>query len=531
MALDRMVMSRAPDSKAGSRGGRTTTIGLPDALLAEQVNRLALLCAVVGVFWALALGLLLVFAPVLDPRARVLHTITDVSGVVLSACMFAYVRFGLAPPATKVSAGLGFLILNAIGLAIIDTWVAPPAGSQMNYVSPIAVATLIYAVIAPAAPRQMLTAAFVAAMMDPLAWALAAVIGRPVVSFAEAVVYAVPTFMCAAVVALPARTMQRLGSGMREVQELGSYRLMTLLGHGAMGEVWEARHRLLVRRAAIKLVRLDRIGARDEAEIVATLRRFEREVNATAELGSPHTINVFDFGVTDEGTFYYVMELLIGRDLETLVHDFGPVPADRVVYVIDQVCHSLADAHARGLVHRDIKPANIYVCRMGIEYDFVKVLDFGLVMVRHENPPDALEDEGTTAGTPAYMSPEAIRGDESIDGRADIYSLGCVMYYLLTGQIVFEARTSKEMFAHHLDTIPMPPSLRSELPVPPELDALVMACLEKDPDKRPQSAVDVAMLACGAIQSGGWSERKATAWWESHLPELTVLPPVSTVQT
>ena len=523
-------MSRPSDSRTGSRDSQLRTIPLPDALLVEQVNRLALLCAVVGLFWMVALLLLLLLAPVLSRGARLLHTVTDIAGLVLAAGMFAYVRFGTAPPARKVNVGLGFLVWNAIGLAIVDTWVSPPGATQLNYVSPVAVATLIYAVIAPAPPRQMLTAAFVAATMDPLAWAVAALIGHPVVSLSEAIVYAAPTYMCAAVVALPARTMQRLGRGMREVQELGSYRLTTLLGHGAMGEVWEARHRLLVRRAAIKLVRPDRFGARNAADVMATLRRFEREVNAAAELGSPHTINIFDFGVTDEGTFYYVMELLVGRNLENLVHDFGPLPADRVVYLIDQVCHSLAEAHARGLVHRDIKPANIYACRMGLEYDCAKVLDFGLVMVQQEREGNELEEDGTTAGTPAYMSPEAIRGDANIDGRADIYGLGCVMYYLLTGQLVFEARTSKQMFAHHLETIPTVPSLRSELPVPPELDALVMACLEKDPDHRPQSAAEVAARSGAAMPPGGWNEHKATRWWEAHLPELTVVPPVTTVQ-
>ena len=197
-----------------------------------------------------------------------------------------------------------------------------------------------------------------------------------------------------------------------------------------MGEVWRAEHRLLARDAAIKLVRPEVLGARNDQEVQLTLRRFEREAQATAALNSPHTIQVFDFGITQDGTFYYVMELLAGRDLESLVREFGPLPAARTIYLLRQVCHSLADAHARGLVHRDVKPANIYVCRMGLDYDFAKVLDFGLVKIRNRPSADSLTtmDQSTT-GTPAYMAPECILGDVDVDRRADVYALGCVAYF------------------------------------------------------------------------------------------------------
>src|SRR5688572_183727 len=165
---------------------------------------------------------------------------------------------------------------------------------------------------------------------------------------------------------------------------MGSYELVELLGHGGMCEVWSAQHRLLARKAAVKLVRPEVLGASSEADAKVVLKRFEREAQATAALSSPHTIQLFDFGITDQGVFYYVMELLAGRDLESMARQFGPLPAERVGYLLRQVAHSLADAHARGLVHRDIKPANIYVCRMGLEYDFVKVLDFGLVKVNSD---------------------------------------------------------------------------------------------------------------------------------------------------
>jgi serine/threonine-protein kinase len=217
------------------------------------------------------------------------------------------------------------------------------------------------------------------------------------------------------------------------------------------------------------------------------------------------------------------MELLAGRDLESLVRQFGPVQADRAIYLLRQACHSLADAHARGLVHRDIKPANIYVCRMGLEYDFIKVLDFGLVKVndRSSMQETLLTSSHTTTGTPAFMAPEVILGQSDVDRRADVYALGCVAYYLLTGQLVFDADTPMKMLMHHVQTPPVPPSQRTELKIPRELDDLVMACLEKDPDKRPQDAELLFDMACHCTTGGGWDNAMARQWWETHLMELT----------
>ena len=217
------------------------------------------------------------------------------------------------------------------------------------------------------------------------------------------------------------------------------------------------------------------------------------------------------------------MELLAGRDLESLVRGFGPVPPDRTLYLLRQVCHSLADAHARGLVHRDIKPANIYTCRMGLEYDFVKVLDFGLVKFADKTAiqQTLMTAAHTTTGTPAYMAPELILGETEIDRRADVYALGCVAYYLLTGQLVFEADTPMKMFLHHVQTKPIPPSQRVEVRIPPELDEIVLACLEKDPAKRPQDAAQLFQLTRDCRTCESWTTDRARIWWEQHLLELT----------
>jgi serine/threonine-protein kinase len=239
-------------------------------------------------------------------------------------------------------------------------------------------------------------------------------------------------------------------------------------------------------------------------------------------LSSPHTIQVFDFGVTQDGTFYYVMELLAGRDLESMVREFGPVPPNRVLFLLRQVCHSLADAHARGLVHRDIKPANIYVCRMGLEYDFVKVLDFGLVKIQAGRDTQTLGTaETSTPGTPAYMAPEVILGTPDVDRRVDVYSLGCVAYFLLTGELVFEADSSMKMLMQHLHAQPVPPSQRTELPVPRELDEIILACLQKDPKLRPQDAGELYQMACQMRTHDEWNSDQAKHWWRVHLPQLT----------
>jgi len=263
------------------------------------------------------------------------------------------------------------------------------------------------------------------------------------------------------------------------------------------------------------------LGGPAGADAAVARRRFEREAQATASLNSPHSIRLFDFGVTDDGSFYYVMELLTGRNLESIVREFGPLSEPRAIYLLRQVCHSLAEAHARGLVHRDIKPANIYVCRMALDYDFVKVLDFGLVKLRPGDPLDTLlTSNHATTGTPAYMAPESVLGQGNVDRRADIYALGCVAYYLITGQLVFPSATPMQNLVDHVHTRPVPPSERTELPISPALDALVLACLEKSPVLRPQT-VEALLERLGAGQaSEGWAGEMAQRWWKTHLPEL-----------
>ncbi len=326
-----------------------------------------------------------------------------------------------------------------------------------------------------------------------------------------------PDFILVGAAVVISHVVTKLGQQVTRARAMGSYQLGELLGRGGMGEVYKATHRMLARPAAIKLIRMEMLGAVDEEAAKLAVTRFRREAEAAADLRSPHTVELYDFGVTGDGTLYLVMEFLDGMDLETLVREKGPLSAGRAIHILRQVCDSLEEAHARGLVHRDIKPANIHVGRVGLRHDFVKVLDFGLVKefssVSAEHSLATIPGQ-MALGTPAYMAPELALG-EPVDGRADIYALGCVAYFLITGQIVFEAEKTFQMIAKHLQTPPIPPSERTDRPVSPELERLIMKCLAKHPRERPQSAAELQQ-ALGWISADAWGEKQAEQWWAAN---------------
>lgn len=306
-----------------------------------------------------------------------------------------------------------------------------------------------------------------------------------------------------------------LNNGVR----VGSYNLIEQLGSGGMGEVWLARHQLLARPAAVKIVREAAVGVGEDAH--ALRLRFTREAQATAELQSPHTVQLFDFGVTDTGSFYYVMERLRGMDLQRMVERYGPLPPERVVFLLKQACLSLSEAHALGLVHRDVKPANLFVCRLGQQYDFLKVLDFGVVSRQARESMAPITVTGMVLGTPAFLAPELVSGHGAFDGRADIYALGCVAFWLLTGRPPFEAGDAMSLLMHHSKTTPCPPSIMSEEFIPADVDALVLECLSKAPSLRPPNAEILLERFSKLSVADRWEPRHARAWWELHDPELT----------
>jgi serine/threonine-protein kinase len=314
------------------------------------------------------------------------------------------------------------------------------------------------------------------------------------------------------------RVIYNLRAEVRDVKRLGQYQLEEKLGEGGMGIVYRASHAMLRRPTAIKLLPADRVGER-------TIARFEREVQQTARLTHPNTVTVFDFGRTPDGVFYYAMELLDGATLEALVHDDGALPPARVVHVLRQVCGSLAEAHGIGLIHRDIKPANIMLCERGGRPDRVKVLDFGLVKELKKSDAASLTQADVVTGTPQYMSPEALTHPDEVDGRSDLYALGAVAFFLITGEDVFQGGTMVEICGHHLHTEPRRPSEVTSDPVPADLEGLVMRCLAKDPDERPQTARELNEALAGCECADEWTDEDAERWWaerrDGESPERT----------
>lgn len=275
-----------------------------------------------------------------------------------------------------------------------------------------------------------------------------------------------------------------------------------------MGEVYRARHGLLRRPTAIKLLPPGRAGA-------TALKRFEREVQLTSMLTHPNTISIFDYGRTPQGVFYYVMEYLDGLDLETLVRVDGPQPPGRVVHLLRQAAGSLAEAHRVGLIHRDVKPSNVIVSRRGLEPDFVKVVDFGLV--RSVDGGSAEQSSAdAVVGTPLYMAPEQIARPTAVDGRADLYALGAVGYQLLTGTPPFRADSAVEVLSHHLHTTPEAPSARVGRTLPADLERALLDCLEKDPSARPADALVLLGRLDACAATSPWATADAAAWWERH---------------
>lgn len=307
-----------------------------------------------------------------------------------------------------------------------------------------------------------------------------------------------------------------------EIKQLGQYRLDEKLGSGAMGVVYRGHHAMLRRQAAIKLLDLDKVND-------ASIQRFEREVQMTCQLNHPNTIAIYDYGRTPEGVFYYAMEYLDGINLQTLVEKYGPQPEARVIHILLQICGSLYEAHTLGLVHRDIKPANIMLNRRGAEGDVVKVLDFGLVKAIDDAKQAGLTAANSLTGTPLYMAPESIQSPNSVDARSDLYAVGAVGYFLLTGHPVFEAENLVQLCQQHVDAIPIAPSQRTEQPVSTEIDATLLSCLEKQRTRRPQTARELAHRLRQIPGFSDWSMDAADTWWDRYRSGMP--PKASSVQS
>jgi len=445
--------------------------------------------------------------------------------VVASLLLFAYTRRPNRDPQRILDLGLVYLVLIALALGLTaHSGPIHPMQTVSPQLSWIGAMILMFSAIVPNTKTKTLVAGLVAASMNPVGMLWARAQGAwDFGPASNAFLMHVPDYLLVGVAVVISHVVTTLGRQVAKAREMGSYQLGELLGRGGMGEVYRATHRMLARPAAIKLIRPEMLAGNDPAVAARAIARFRREAEAAAHLRSPHTVDLYDFGVTEDQTLYLVMELLEGMDLESLVRQHGPMPAPRVVHVLRQVCDSLDEAHARGLVHRDIKPANIHLGRVGRREDFVKVLDFGLVKTASIGArPSPATIEGVIMGTPAYMAPEMALG-EDVDARADLYALGCVAYYLLTGEQVFSGDTVLKVMTQHLQAVPVPPSARTELPIPAALERLVLACLAKKREDRPPNARDLAR-SLDAIDTVTWSEEEAARWWSRHHPPQPLAP-------
>jgi serine/threonine-protein kinase len=500
---------------------REISSGLPVDLLRQAARRLralALLYAFIsfmaGIFPALLFS---------EERTRFFSSFLlwgpGTIGIVMALLVAAAIRSPRVSTHTAMRLGLAFEIVSSYAIAAPDSIQYTGGYLGLSWVS---VWVLLFTIVVPTVPRRALLTALASVSSVPV------VIGIALLSpssslrvsageFFLGLVFPYLLVVCMAYVG--ARVVYHLSTEVKRARELGSYRLEEKLGEGGMGEVWRARHRMLARPAAIKLIRPSLAGNARAGLSDEVVRRFEREAQVIAGLRSHHTVNLFDFGVSVDGSFYYVMELLDGLDAESLVKRFGPIPSERAIHLIRQICHSLSEAQSHGLVHRDIKPANIFLCHYGEEYDFVKVLDFGLVGTIR-NPADttkSLTQANAVRGTPAFMAPEQALGTD-LDGRADIYSIGCVAYWLLTGQLVFTAETPMGILVQHAQAPPIPPSARTDMTIPKALDDLVMSCLAKDRANRPQSARELSLRLEEVEGAHTWTQDRARQWWTKHQP-------------
>ncbi len=510
--------SESPSSPGLIPGAAART--LPADLVERSARRLGWLALGYAVTQAMVFLLGIVVQPGwVDPRQAPRSYSASIAAAVIAGfalCALAWSR--KIPAHLMLDFGLVFEVLGGLFISLAENAVPWPPDQAIRGNSSMALWVAFFALIIPATMGKAILATLATVAMGPIGLAVHVVLGNvtsPVPT--QWFILFLPTVLLAGCSVAISRFLYRLGAQVSRAREMGSYQLVDLLGRGGMGEVWRARHRMLARSAAIKLIRTERLVGSAPGEIEAAHRRFEREARATAALHSPHTVALYDYGVSEDGAFYYVMELLDGIDLEALVARFGRQPAARVVHLLRQACDSLAEAHALGLTHRDVKPRNILACRLGVNHDFVKVLDFGLVKMADAGLESRLTIEGTAAGTPAYMAPECALGAKDIDARADLYSLGCVAYWLLTGRLVFEADNAMAMALAHVQSAAVPPSKLAG-DVPADLERVVLACLEKDRERRPQSARQLDRMLAGCTAGATWTREQAEQWWNEYSP-------------
>ena len=498
---------------------------LPPDLLRQAAVRVRVAALVFAALWAFVLFMN-------DVVVRIPGMLSDggrgwsleenaygVAGVVLFLSLAGAASRLRDRPELVIDLGLASVVVSALLIGVLTNLTPSVQGSRISW---NVVMILVYPAIAPAERRKILIASLLAASMDPLGVVIAYLRGADVSTVTRdpftLLWYFAPTYLTAFVATVPARVIRGLGRQVGRERELGSYRVGELLSRGGMGEVYRATHLMLKRPAAIKLIRRDAIENLSADAVRVLVERFRREAQVVASLTSVHTITLYDFGISGDGAFYHVMELLEGFDVQTLVSRFGPLPPERVIHLLTQACDSLAEAHAAGLVHRDIKPSNLFVCRLAGANDFLKVLDFGLVTTyaRSREPSlDTLSAPGVLVGTPGFMAPELVVDAGGIDHRADLYALGCVAFWMLTGREVFDVRTSMAQLVQHVHETPRAPSQLAPYPIPAALDRVILDCLAKDARDRPRDADELARRLAACPVQEPWAGDRAAGWWAS----------------
>lgn len=507
----------------GAAGGTAESSPVPADLLHRSVGRLrivgALMLGALGVLWLLPVTLSGdLVQEFMDPWQW-----SPPVAVIVCSLGILWVTGSSLRRTRILRIGLIYQVVVAYGLAVSQMWGTfadvPAQAIHFDLVgfSAVAMWMVLYCVTVPTRPRVALFALVLSATASPVTYLIN-------VGFDQApalaagpffLTFVMPQLAAVGFAHVASSVIYGLGREVSAARQMGGYRLEQQLGEGGMGQVWRARHRLLARPAAIKLIRRDAIGD-DPSSVEMAIKRFEREAQVTASLRSPHTVELFDFGVADDGSLYYAMELLEGIDLDALVTRFGPMPPGRAVHLARQACRSLAEAHGQGLIHQDIKPANLYVCRLGLEIDVLKVLDFGLV--RPVQVTDATSaPTPAVVGTPAYMAPEIATGMSDVDGRADLYALGCVLFWMLTGTRVFDAGSVAGMLvAHRHEAAPAPSTRLAGIPT--VLDDIVLKCLQKDRDERYRSATALGTALADIQPDLPWSPSDAEDWWRDRAP-------------
>lgn len=487
---------------------------LPPELLQQFRGRVEHLMLVFLAMCIVAFGI----ETVLNDHLTPLHAVYGVNGVG-SLAVYLVARSKRLTHRLVLNAALVFEVVMCLMVSLGFTYTEVQASGRLPAVTWICIVIVMYPLIVPCPPVRTLVTAVAAAASAPLSAAVMEWLDLVQLTGVDYFVVSISPTFCVAVAVLSSRVVHGLSREVAEARRAGRYRLTEKIGSGGMGEVWRAEHEMLARPAAVKLIRPEALREDDPSASETAVVRFEREVQATALLHSPHTVDVYDFGIAEDGSFYYVMELLEGLDLQTLVEKHGPLPAERVVHMLEQVCLSLEEAHRGGLVHRDIKPANLFACRYGTQLDFIKVVDFGLVkaFAGMDADPSHLTEHDAAVGTPRFMAPEVAVAPTSVDGRADIYSLGCVGYWLLTGTPVFDAESVMAVIVKHVRDAPEPPSRRTKLEIPAALEQLIMKCLNKDPAARPTDA-RALREELEALRVDAWSQERMESWWQAHEP-------------